>query len=362
MPNFDIAQQRLHGQRLTGPPFAALEETVRWFGAVQAQEYPYARWALGLRTQDATDAAVAQAVDEGTILRTHVMRPTWHFVAPADIRWLLALTAPRVNAACASYYRRYELDDALFARSNDALANALQGGNQLTRPEMKAVLERAGIEPGDAIRMSFIVMRAELDALICSGAWRGKQATYALLDERAPQAKRLERDEALAELALRYFTSHGPATLQDYRWWSGLLASDAKTGVEMAKPRLVEEVIDGKSYWLAVSAPPPAPAPAPAVHLLPTYDEYTVAYTDRSAIFDAAHAHKVEARDGSLLTSVVVVNGEIVGVWKRALTKHELAIEAALFRPSTGAEDEALAATADRYGRFHGLPARLVWR
>ncbi len=364
MPHFEIARRRLQSQRLAGQAFAEPEEAVRWFGAVQAQEYPYARWALGLRTQDATDAAVAQAVDEGRILRTHAMRPTWHFVTPADIGWLLALTAPRVKAASASYCRRLELDEAIFARSNAALVQALEGGRQLTRAELRAVLEEAGIAPGDSTRMSFILMRAELDGLICSGPWRGKQATYALLDERASQAVRLERDAALAELALRYFTSHGPATLQDYRWWSGLLASDARAGVDLLGAQLDHAVIDGKSCWLPASAPAPAARAAlavPAAHLLPTYDEYTVGYTDRSAIFDGAHADKLDEREGALLGNVIVVQGEVVGAWKRTLAKGEATVEARLFRPLTDAESQALAAAAERYGRFHGLPARLVW-
>src|SRR5260221_11504732 len=216
MTNLDIAHQRLHNQLITQRMFEKPGDVVQWLGAVQAQDYAAAKWALGLRMQGAIDESIEQAFADGTILRTHVMRPTWHFVTPADIRWMLALTAPRVNASNARYYRRLELDDAVFAKSNAVVTKALQGGNQLTRVELGAVLEQAGMATHDLLRLTYMVGRAELDGLICSGAKRGKQFTYALLDERAPQTKTLARDEALPELAKRYFTGYGPATLKDY--------------------------------------------------------------------------------------------------------------------------------------------------
>ena len=197
------------------------------------------------------------------------MRPTWHFVTPADIRWLLELTAPRVNQANAYMYRKLELDDALFRRSNAAIARALEGGRHLTRAELASVLAQAGIV-AEGMRLGYIVHRAELDAIVCSGPRRGKQFTYALLDERAPQARRLARDEALAELTGRYFTSHGPATADDFAWWSGLTKADVKAGLEMVATQLIHKVIDSKSYWFSASTPPPRKSSHQAF-LLPTY-------------------------------------------------------------------------------------------
>src|SRR5213078_2598445 len=242
------------------------------------------KWALGLRLQGVTDDDIEQAFTAGAILRTHVMRPTWHFVSPADVRWLLALTAPRVHAASAYYNRKLELDDAVFRYTNAVLANALQGEKQLTRDELASALQQAGIVTEGEQRVTHIMMRAELDGIICSGARRGKQFTYALLAERAPQARTLARDEALAELTMRYFTSHGPATVQDFVWWSGLTVADARAGIESLKSQLVQEVIDGQIYWFSASTPPAKVSSS--TYLLPYFDEYTVGYTDRSAVFD----------------------------------------------------------------------------
>ena len=223
MKILDIAQHSLHNQYLSSSGFKEPADVVKWFGAVQAQDYSGAKWALGLRLQSATDDAVEKAFGDGNILRTHVMRPTWHFVAPADIRWLLKLTAPRVNAVNGYYYRKFELDDAVFKKSNKALTKALRGGKQLTRDTLRNAVQQAGVATDDLVRSAYILIRAELDGLICSGARKGKQFTYSLLDERQPNSATLERDEALAELTRRYFTSHGPATLQDFVWWSGLI-------------------------------------------------------------------------------------------------------------------------------------------
>ena len=356
MTSLDIAHQRLYNQHLAGTPFEKPEDVVRWLGAVQAQEYAGAKWAVAQRTKGVTDAAIDQAFAEGTILRTHVMRPTWHFVTPADIRWILALTAPRVNAVNAYYYRKFELDDALFRQSNAALIKALHGGKQLTRLELASVLQQAGITTvtDDRLRLAYIMMQAELEGLICSGALRGKQHTYALLEERIPQAKTLERDEALAELARRYFTSHGPATLKDYIWWSGLLASDARAGLEMIKSQFAQEVVDGKIYWFSPNVPTTQEA-SPIAHLLPAYDEYTIAYKDHSNVLDPQYLKQVISGNGI----VIVIDGHIVGTWKRTFKKGTIIITPSLFTPLGQAEDQALAEAMQRYGAFLDMTVTL---
>jgi len=205
-------------------------------GAVQAQEYALAKWSLGQRSRDAHDAIVEQAIADGAILRTHVLRPTWHFVLPEDIRWMLDLTGPRVQASTGSYLRKLGLDEDVLMKANTKIERALRGGNQLMRKELKVVLEKGGIEV-DGVRLGFIMGDAELNGLVCSGARRGKQHTYALLSERAPDARVLDPDVALLELTLRYFTSHGPATVKDFNWWSSLRMADIRTGIEMAGSR-----------------------------------------------------------------------------------------------------------------------------
>jgi Winged helix DNA-binding domain len=357
MTNLEIAHQRLHNQLIAHQTFEKAEDVVRWMCAVQAQDYAAAKWAIGLRMQNSTDSIIEQAFTEGTILRTHILRPTWHFVLPADIRWMLALTAPRVIAASANYYRTLGLDDTLFSRSNAVMAKALQGGRQLTRAELASVLQQAGIATDNLQRIGQIIMRAELDGIICSGARRGKQFTYALLDERAPQARMLDRDEALAELASRYFTSHGPATLQDFVWWSGLTVADARTGLDMPTPKLMHEVIDGQTYRHSASTPPSNDLSLP-VYLLPNFDEYTVGYTDRSAIFDMSDAEKFDT-PGNVLNPTIVLDGLVVGTWKRTIKNDTVHLTPNLFTTLTRSEISALIESANRYGAFLKMPVNI---
>lgn len=345
---------RLYNQHIAAPEYESPAEVVRWLGAVQAQDYAAAKWAVGLRMKAGSDAVLDQAFADGSILRTHVMRPTWHFVTPADIRWMLELTSKRINAAMSYNFRRLGLDAAVFKRSSSAFVKALQGGKQLTRLELVSILEQRGIKT-DNLGFLHILMRAELDLIICSGARRGNQFTYALLDERAPHAKSLKRDEALAELTRRYFTSHGPATAKDFTWWSGLTLADAKSGLELLKSEMANEVVDGRTYWGAASTRPVRELPRTA-YLLPNYDEYMVGYTDRAAVIDSQHAEKLEAWGVYLLNPAIVIEGKIVGTWKRTLHKKTVVIEPRLLTSLNKPDTRALVKAADRYARFLELP------
>lgn len=352
MTGFDIAHQRLLNQgiaRASVKERASFEkpgDVVSWLVAVQAQDFSGAKWALGQRMRAATDSDVEQAFTEGSILRTHLMRPTWHFVTPTDIRWMLALTAPRVHAVNAAYYRKLELDQAPFTRSNDALVKALQGA-----------LQQAGVAAKGELRMSYLMMRAELDGIVCSGPRRGKQFTYMLLDERAPQARTLERDEALSELTRRYFMSRGPATVQDFVKWSGLKTAESRRGLEMVQTQLRQEVIDGKVYWLSPSMPTAIDA-SPSAYLLSVYDEYISSYKDRSAIGSPETAAKLSPI-GNALYYAINVDGQIVGAWKRTLRKDTVVLEMNFFTPVTDPEEQAVAVAASRYGAFLGMPVVL---
>jgi hypothetical protein len=349
----DIAYQRLRNQQLSYAQFKTPAELVGWMGAVQAQDFAAAKWALGMRLPGSTDASIEQAFIEGSILRTHVMRPTWHFVTPTDIRWMLQLTAPRVNALAAYYYRKLELDEAIFQHAKKVIIEALEGGKQLTREELTNALEQSGIVNND-MRMIHIMMWAELDGLICSGARRGKQFTYALLDERAPQAKSMQREEAVAELMRRYFISHGPATLQDFVWWSGLLVTDAKAGIELVKSQLECEVVDGQAYWFAPFTPAVG-SQSPVAYLLPNYDEYTVAYSDRSAVYEGAPPDHLDPRGVVLLNYIIVVDSQVIGAWRRTLKKGRVIIELKPFAPLSDIQMAAIQEAAQRYGDFLGL-------
>jgi len=351
----NIAHQRLLNQHIALQTFEKPDDVVRWLGAVQAQDYAAAKWAVAQRTKGIIDSTVDQAFNKGEILRTHVMRPTWHFVAPEDIRWLLELTAPRVHAANAYQYRRLVLDKTIFKRRNAALMKALRDGQQLTRAELVSVLQQAGIEANDLLRVTYLILSAELDGILCSGARRSKQFTYALLDERVPTAKTLSREEALAELTRRYFTGHGPASEEDFTWWSGMTRADVRSGIEMVKPQLGHEVVNGQTYWFAASMTT-AKVGRQAAYLLPSFDEYIVGYTDRSAIFDSSHMHKLDARSNPLFQHTLVINGQVAGTWKRTLKKDAVIIELDPFAPLTKSEKQTVSAAAEKYGKFLELP------
>ena len=346
-----IAWARLHCQRLAAGRLVRPEEVVGWLGAVQAQEYHLAKWGLALRLRRATDASVERAFEAGKILRTHVMRSTWHFVTPADIRWLLALTAPRVRAAVAYYDRQLGITPAVITRANRAIATALAGRAQLTRAELKAVLTGAGVRADGTQRLAHVIMHAELDAVICSGARRGKQFTYALLDDRVPATSLPARKEALAELTRRYFTSHGPAQLKDFVWWSGLTSAEARIGLEMSRHDLAEEEIGGTRYWLAPSARTLG-QPHRAAYLLPPYDEFLIAYKDRSASLDPMLWTSGAGRGP--YAAPVVLDGRVIGGWKRASKGNRVAITFDLPRRLGSADARLVEEAARRYRDFLG--------
>ncbi len=337
---------------LAGSPAADAHAVVRWMGAVQAQDYAGARWAIGLRAKSATDATVARAFDAGAILRTHMMRPTWHFVAPQDIRWMQALTSPRVHAGSRSIYRKLELDERLLAKCRTVFERALAGGAHLTRTELAAALARAGIA-ASGIRLAYLVMYAELEQVICSGPRLGRQFTYALLADRVPPAPALDRDEALAALARRYFTSHGPATVRDFVWWSGLKVGDARLGIELAGSALASAPRNGLTYWFAEgtlsrSAQSRTRATGGAF-LLPNYDEYLIAYRDRGTVAPS-RAGAVPTRE--LLPYHLVLDGRVVGSWRPRDTPREVVLDIAPYHRLTRKDTAEIRTAAERYARF----------
>ncbi len=375
----DIATRRLQSQHLAGNPLDAADEVVGWLGAVQAQDYPAAAWALGQRTRDATAADVHRLFDAGAIVRTHVLRPTWHFALPADIRWLLALTAPRLRTALGGRWRDLGIDHGVMGRAEAAFSAALAGGRQLTRAELGGALHASGIAP-DGQRLPHLILAAELDALVVSGPRRGRDFTYMLMDDRVPAAAPLGPEEALRRLAEGYFRSRGPAQLQDFAWWAGTTLAGARRGVAAAGESLASEVIDGKPYWFAdiaadtaaaassvtvpaVLAPPrPRMSGAPIAHLLANFDELTVAYRDRS---DAGHPDgRFDPRlfgFGSILSNVLVIGGKVRGAWRRAAGPKSVRVQVRLLGPLRPAEKAAVDRAADRMSGFLELPVELEW-
>jgi hypothetical protein len=352
----EIAKHRLENQQIAGSRCKEPGELVAWLGAVQAQDYLGALWTIGLRLPAATEARVEKAVADRTIVRTWPMRGTLHFVAAGDVRWMLELMTPRIIAGAARRHRELELDGASLGRIRKLLVRALQGGRQLTRSQIFQLLRRARISP-DGQRGYHIMWRLAQEGVVCFGARAGKQQTFALLDEWVPHARSLERGEALAELARRYFASHGPATLHDFAWWSGLKVSDARAGLDMISSELSRESVEGKVYWLSEKMSPPS-RNAPPAHLLPGFDEYLLGYTDRSAALDPDHARKIVPGNG-MFASTIVSNGRVTGTWKRAFKKKRATLTASYFAPPKKAETRALAAAAERYGSFLEMPVDL---
>ena len=350
MKRTDLVVQRAANQRLSTSGFKNAVDVVRWFGAVQAQDFHGGKWALALRMRNATnDAAVEKAYNDGRILRTHLLRPTWHFVAPEDIRWLLQLTGPRIDLRCGPTYRKYELDAATLKRTSKILLRALNG-KHLTRTELKSVLNRAGIAADDPVRMAHVLIRAELEGLICSGRRIGKQFTYALLDERlerVPEAKTLSREEALAELTRRYFTSHGPATLADFVWWSGLTAGDARRGIASIESELSSVLVEKTEYHFTRTKVATQRSLSSA-YLLPAFDEYNVAYKERQITLGRTNAAFSTA---DTLGPTVMLGGVIVGRWK---LRADQSVAIAAARRLSKSERVAVGEALDRYGAFLG--------
>jgi hypothetical protein len=351
-----ILAERLRHQNLIDPALRRKPaQVVSSLCAMQAQDYPAAKWAIGLRIPGCQDADVEQAFNDGLILRTHVLRPTWHFVAPEDIRWLLALSGPRVHAVNAYYYRQLGLDDKAFKKSCAVMHRMLEGGKNMTRAELAVVLKRAKI-PADGLKLGYLMMHAELEGVICSGPRRGKQFTYALLEERAPAAKALDRDEALARLAGRYFASHGPATVRDFSWWSGFTLTESQRAVEAARPALEATTISGLVFWNTDTPVAKGTARLP-VMLLPNYDEYLIAYKDRALVVDAERAANIAARTNGAFANHLIVDGRLAGGWSRRIVGNSVALDVAPYKKLTPAQARALANAAELYGEFLGLPA-----
>lgn len=344
-----IAQLRLQNQQIAQSKFTSPGELVAWHGAKQAQDYTHAKWAIGLRLPNSTDTRIEQAIDAAEIVRTHILRPTWHFVAAADIRWMMRLTAPQIAAQGAARESDLGLNAEYFHRAHEVIFKTLEGGHQFTRTELATALEQAGIQT-DASRMVHIMMRAELELLVCNGSRRGKEQTYALLDERIPPTPARSREESLAALAERYFTSHAPATLQDFTWWSGLKVGDARTALEMIKANLNSMPLGELTYWMPKNLDLDKPF-RPSAYLLPAFDEYLVSYKERGAVLNPIQTINTITSNG-IFKPIVVINGVVSGVWSRTEKRTSVIIEPQLFAVVSPEEKTGIIQAASHFGNF----------
>jgi hypothetical protein len=344
-----IARMRLSNQRIVGSSAGTVQGLVSWMGALQAQDFEMSKWAVGLRLPGSVRSDVEAAVASGEILRTHLLRPTWHLVSAGDIRWMLDLTGPRIKAAVAPRHEQLGITGSQVAKSCKILEKSLAGGRTLGRKELIAALEKGGVAMADS-RASHIFLRAEIEGVICSGAGRGRETGYALLEERAPRAAGPSREEALSRLARQYFASRGPATPEDFAWWSGLKLGDARGALAAIEGELEQAEVDSRRYWFA----PPADAAASrerTVRLLPAFDEYIIAYADRSAAITIEDRAKAVS-DNGIFRPTIVVNGEAAGIWSRVPDKGGIVLKRELFKRLGAEAMRAMAEEAERYRRF----------
>ncbi len=357
MNSSNLVQLRLSNQQISETGFETVKDIVGWMGAIQAQDHNMAKWAVGVRLPGSTDRLVEEAIDKGDIIRTHLLRPTWHLVSADDIYWMLELTAPQIKTSMRSRNKQLGLTDAIFTESNGIIEKTLAGGRHLTREELTGELKKAEIA-ADSSQISHLLMQAELDGIVCSGPVRGNRITYALLRERVSRTGSISRDEALIKLARRYLTSHGPATLHDFAWWSGLSLADARSAVGSLGPDLVSEKMDSQTYWFSNTGQEPGSAEG-SLYLLPAFDELIISYKDRSAFLPSDDHSKAISNNG-MFRPVILVNGKVAGVWKRTIKKNRVIIEPQFFQSAEEDIMKLLESAAVRYGDFLGQEVEIM--
>lgn len=345
----DISNIRLINQQITATKFKTVKDIVGWMGATQAQDYAMAKWAIGARLPNSTVEMVEDAIDKGEIIRIHLLRPTWHIISADDIYWLLELTAPKIKASLRTRHKGLELTESVIGKTNVLIHDALTGGKHLTREELVAIFENAKIATSDN-RTSHILLGAELDGIVCSGAAKDNKQTYALLNERIPKPKSLTKEESLERIARKYFTSRYPATLQDFVWWSGLSVGDARNALEMVKSNFVSEKIGSETYWFTNSFSIPK-NDNNLTYLLPAFDEFLICYKDRSASLPS-NIQKKTVSDNGIFWPIIVLNGQVIGLWKRTIKKDTVIVETNFFQALNKSTIDLVEKEALKLGNF----------
>jgi hypothetical protein len=349
----DIATARLYSQHIAQADFLTPEAVVSWMGAMQAQDYPGVLWAIGLRSPHLTTVDIEKAIIDRTILRTWPMRGTLHFVAAKDARWMLRLLAPRIIARSATRRRQLGIDDDVITKSRQTLEKALAGSVSLARTELCRILEEAGIPTDNQRGIWILHLLAEMGVL-CFGPHQGKQPTFVLLEEWIPQVAELSKEESLATLASRYFTSHGPATLKDFAGWGQLPITEARLAINLASTALAKSTIGDTDYWHAPNLPR-VPSNSTAF-LLPGFDEFMLGYKDRSPALALEHSQKIVPGNNGMFISTIVVNGQVAGTWKKTVRKNDISIRLLPFEPLNSSTLRQLELATAKYSNFIGMP------
>lgn len=348
----DISAIRMDSQQIQNTKFTEVKELVSWMGAIQAQDHPMANWAIGTRLPGFTEAQVDAATDRAEIIRTHLLRPTWHFVAATDIYWMLQLTAPHIMVKSKTVFKQMGVTEAVCHTANDAIVGAFRNALFLSRDELILAMEHAGIS-NSRIAASHLLFQAELAGILCSGIKENNRQTYALLEVRVPKPATISREEALSKLTTKYFKSHGPASLGDFVWWSGLPVRDAKKAIQMVENELAVVDIEGERYWLAREFSEIVMPAKDEVYLLPAFDEFLISYKDRTPSFPQQYHSKAFTVNG-IFHPVIVVNNQVCGLWKRSVKKDKVYFEASFFKPCSKIIRSLTENSAARFALFLG--------
>ena len=347
----DVSNIRLVNQQIEASTFEEGKDLVSWMGAMQAQDYAMATWAIGLRLPGVTEKLIQEDINRGTILRTHLLRPTWHFVSADDIWWILDLTAAQVRIKSGSRLKELGISSEVALKSNQVIESAFTNHQYLTREELYFEMEQNKVSGGKD-RWSHLIFLAELEGILCSGIKKDKNQTYAILGDRVPRPASISKDEALGKLAFKYFSSHSPATLMDFIWWSGLSVTAAKRALEIIKPGFISETIADQEFWLPEHFSMSTPE-VPSVYLLPAFDQFLIGYKDRTAAFPLEHHSKAFTNNG-IFHPVIVVNGQVKGLWKRTIKKDKVYFEPKFFKPVSKDILDLTKKSARKFAEFLG--------
>jgi hypothetical protein len=359
MTSSEISITRLFNQKIEATKFSSAKELVASMGAMQAQDYAMSKWAIGSRLVHSTDEMVETALNNGDIIRSHLMRPTWHFVSTDDIYWMNELSAANIKMKFKSRHRELELSEELILKGEKVFENAISEAGNLTREELDTELQKANIKTVKN-QLYHLLFCAELDGILCSGKVKDGKQTYDLLSKRVPNRKMFYRDESLAELAKRYFQSHGPATIDDFIWWSGLSVTDARKGLESIKSLFISEIINSKTYWFSDILPGLQPDKT-SVHLLPAFDEYLIGYCDRSASLLLTDNPKAVSSNG-IFYPVIVLNGQVIGTWKRTSKIEKVIVKTNFFQSPNLHLKSLIEEEANRFGQFLNKKAEINFK
>jgi hypothetical protein len=347
----DISGIRLINQQIAEPKFSAVRDLINWMGAIQSQDYPMSKWALGIRLISSTDKLIETAFEKAEILRTHILRPTLHLVSAENIRWLLKLTAPGIKTRLKTRQKELNLNESLLKKCNSIIRDSLKGGNHLTREELAEILNKAKVHLENQ-SIYHVLVNSELDGITCSGRIKGGKQTFALFDERVPETKELTKEESLGKIAGIFFSSRGPATIQDFIWWSGLSVTNSKNALEIAEPDLVSEKINSETYWFSDHYPNSKNKKF-STCLLPAFDEFLICYKNRSASVPVDFREKTVS-DNGIFRPIIVVNGQVRGLWNRTVKKDKVIIETKLLEPVSALIKNKIKKQGEAFGQFLG--------